>query len=49
MNRGTAMIRFATRVFLVLFFATALAAPRTDNSAIVGVWKGKMDNLPLFR
>jgi hypothetical protein len=26
--------------------ASALAAPPTDNSSILGVWRGKMDSLP---
>jgi len=42
------MLRLPLILFLVLsLFATA-AAPPADNSAIVGVWKGKMESLPML-
>lgn len=42
------MIRIPAVVFLVLSFIVPIAAASADNSAIVGVWKGKMDSLPML-
>jgi hypothetical protein len=42
------MLRIPTVVFLVLSFIVPVAVASADNSAIVGVWKGKMDSLPML-
>jgi len=35
-------------IFLVLSLVIPVAVAAADNSAIVGVWKGKMDSLPML-
>jgi len=35
-------------LFLVLSLVIPVAVAAADNSAIVGVWKGKMDSLPML-
>lgn len=42
------MPRIPTVVFLALSFIVPVAVASADNSAIVGVWKGKMDSLPML-
>jgi hypothetical protein len=42
------MPRPLTIIFLVLSLVIPVAVASADNSAIVGVWKGKMDSLPML-
>jgi hypothetical protein len=41
-------IRFVILSLLILTFATALVALPAENSAIIGVWQGKWNSLPLI-
>jgi hypothetical protein len=42
------MCRVTVAVLLLFSSVATLAAPLPDNSAIVGVWTGKMDSLPMI-
>jgi len=42
------LLRTIFLVILVLSLVIPVAVAAADNSAIVGVWKGKMDSLPML-
>jgi hypothetical protein len=42
------MLRLPTVVFLGLSLIVPVAVASADSSAIVGVWAGKMDSLPML-